>query len=385
MPWNDNANPGPWGSPPGGDRRGTNDDEPQRGRREEPRRRGPPPGGGGPGDILRRLNDWLRNFFTGPGGRGVRPGAIGTAGAVVVFLWILTGIFTVAPNQEAVITRFGMYDRSVGPGLHYHLPSPVERAELVAVTSQNKTDIGGVAAAEAPEESLMLTGDENIVDLDFTVQWHVSNAANYLFSIRDPNEAVKAVAESAMREVVGRTALQPILTSGRGRVQAETKALMQRILNSYRSGVIIDAVQIRNANPPQEVVPYYQDIAKAGQDAESYKNEALTYRNRVVNEAKGDAARMVQNAQGYREERVRQAEGQAARFNQVYAQYRLAPDVTRQRLYIESMEAVLARANKVVIDAKGSTAPIILPPDVFRPKTEAEVAASPPPQKGAQQ
>jgi membrane protease subunit HflK len=299
---------------------------------------------------------------------------IGIPGAIF-FAWILTGFYTVQANEEAVITRFGGYVGSVGPGLHYHLPIPIEKAEMVAVTNQNKTVVGGAPGAPAPDESLMLTGDENIVDLSFTVQWHVSDAAAYLFRIRDPNDAVKAVAESAMREVVGHSALTPILTNGRGEVQNQTLALMQRILDDYHAGVTIDAVQIQNANPPDEVVPAYQDIARAGQDAQSYINEANTYRNRVVNEAKGTASKITQAAEGYRQQTILEAQGQAARFNQVYAQYRLAPAVTRERLYIQTMQTVLSKSRKVIVDAKGATAPIILPPDAFRPKSSDSAAA----------
>jgi membrane protease subunit HflK len=296
----------------------------------------------------------------------VRPPVLIAIAAAAFLAWTLTGFYTVQANQEAVITQFGGYARTEGPGLHYHLPIPMERAELVSVTNQNKTVVGGAPGAEIPGESLMLTGDENIVDLSFAVQWHVSDAAAYLFLVKEPDDAVRAVAESAMREVVGHNALKSILTNGRGAVQNETLALMQRILDNYRAGVTIDAVQIQNASPPAEVVPAYQDIAKAGQDAQSSVNDANTYRNRVVNEARGDAAKIVQAAQGYREQVVREAQGQAARFNQLYAQYRRAPAVTRERLYIEMMQEVLSHSHKVIVDAKGTTAPIILPPDLFR-------------------
>ena len=379
MPWNDNANPGPWGAPPSGDDgRKKSDTSPPR--REPPRR--PAPQGPGPDleTLLRTWADKAKRFASGPGGRGVRGPALLAVAAILVGGWLLTGFYIVQANEAAVITRFGGYDRSVGPGLHFHLPVPVEHAEIVPVTNQNKTVIGGTSSAGAPDESLMLTGDENIVDLSFTVQWHVSDAARYLFNVRDPDDAVKAVAESAMREVVGRSALKSILTNGRGDVQAQTLALMQKILDRYQAGVNIDAVQIQNANPPQEVVPAYQDIARAGQDAQSAINDANAYRNRVVNEAKGDAAKIVQAAQGYREQVVREAQGQAARFNQLYVQYRLAPAVTRQRLYIEAMQQVLSHNRKVIIDAKGSTAPIILPPDAFRSAAPVEAVVAPPPQ-----
>jgi membrane protease subunit HflK len=381
MPWNDNANPGPWSGPPSGD--GGGEGEPPR--RERPRRpQGPPPGGPGIEEQLRRLLRRLGGAMRGPGGRGVRGEAILAVAAGVAGLWVLSGVYIVQPNQEAVITRFGGYSRSVGPGLHFHLPAPVEAAELVAVTNQNKTVIGGAAGAAAPDESLMLTGDENIVDLSFTVQWHVADAAKYLFRVRDPDDAVKAVAESAMREVVGRTALRSILTSGRSDVQAQTMALMQKVLDRYRAGVSIDQVQIQNANPPEEVVPAYQDIARAGQDAQSAINDANAYRNRVVNEAKGDAAKIIQAGEGYKVQVVRDAEGQAARFNQLYAQYRRAPAVTRERLYIETMQKVLSANRKVIVDAKGATAPIILPPDAFRAYAPAAAPAPAPAAPAAQ-
>jgi membrane protease subunit HflK len=260
--------------------------------------------------------------------------------------------------------------------MHFHLPVPVERAELVPVTNRNKTIIGGSPGSPSPDESLMLTGDENIVDLSFTVQWHIADPGQYLFDVRDPDDAVKAVAESAMREVVGHSALKSILTNGRGEVQTQTAELMQTILDRYHTGVGIDAVQIQNANPPQEVVPAYQDIARAGQDAQSAINDANSYRNRVVNEAKGEAAKIIQAGEGYKVQVVREAQGQAGRFVELYAQYRRAPAITRERLYIETMQEVLTHNRKVIIDAKGSTAPIILPPDVFRPSSSSDSAAA---------
>jgi membrane protease subunit HflK len=378
MPWNDNANPGPWGAPPSGDD-GRKSMEPQPPRREGPRR-GPPSPPGGPDleALIRRLREQLGELFRGPGGRGLSGSVFGLMGGVVFAGWVLTGFYIVEANEQAVITRFGAYDRSVGPGLHFHLPIPIEQAELVQVTNQNQTSVGGNAQAPAPDESLMLTGDENIVDLSFTVQWHVSDAALYLFKVKDSGDAsVKAVAESAMREVVGRTPLKSILTNGRGDVQTQTAALMQRILDHYQAGVSVDAVQIQTANPPAEVVPAYQDIAKAGQDAQSAVNDANTYRNRVVNEAKGNAAKLVQAGEGYRAQVTQVAQGEAARFNQIYAEYRKAPAVTRQRLYLETMQTVLAKSHKVIVDAKGANAPIILPPDAFR-ATPPEPAAQPP-------
>ena len=375
MPWNDNANPGPWGSPPPDDRR------------DQPRR--PQGGGGGPrrpgppfDPDVERLRQRLQRFFGGPG--GIRPGAIGAVAAVIAGLWLLSGLYVVQPNEQAVVTTFGAFSRIEDPGLRYHLPAPIEGVEKVAVTSLNRVDIGGTAEADVPQESLMLTGDENIINLDFSVTWRVADAKQYVFATRNPDEAVKAVAESAVREVVGKMPLEQILTRGRGQVQVQAAEQMQRILNSWGVGVSIVEVQIRSANPPQEVVAAFREVANAGQDAESAVNEANGYRNRVVNEAKGDAARIVQSAQAYREQSVREAIGEAARFNQIYGEYRRAPGVTRDRLYLETMERVLGKSNKVIIDGKGVTAPVVLPPDIFQRRQAPAPAPAPAPEAQAQ-
>ena len=388
MPWTDNANPGPWGAPPPND--GNGDKKPP------PRR--PTGGGGGNGPrgprrpegpelnaAFERLQQQVRDFFGGPGGDGIRPGAIAAVAGVGFGLWALSGIYIVQPNEQAVVTTFGAYSRSEGPGIRYHLPMPLERVEKVPVTSLNRIDIGGTATNDVPAESLMLTGDENIVDLDFSVTWRVANARNFVFNVRDQDSAVKAVAESAMREVVGRTPLQDVLTRGRGQVQAQAAETMQRTLDSWNAGVTVVEVQIRTANPPTEVVAAFRDVTNAQQDAESAANEANTYRNRVINEAKGDAAKLIESARGYREQSVREATGDVSRFDQIYNEYRKAPGVTKERLYIETMQRVLQNSNKVVIDGKGASAPIILPPDVFRPRTAAPsaVRVEPQPETGA--
>lgn len=355
MPWNDNANPGPWGSPP----------PPESGTGRGPRRpAGPPPEGPGLGDYQRRFSERFSAWYRGPGGRP-RPAAIATLIAAAIGLWLLTGSYVVQSNEEAVVTTFGAYTRQAGPGLRYHLPWPVERAEKVQVTTLQRTDIGGPAGSDAENESLMLTGDENIVDMSFSVIWRVSDAPSYVFNVEDPEGTVKAVAESAMREVVGRTALQPLISTGRGQVQDQTVVLMQKILDSYHAGIHIDEVQIRNAGPPRQVIEAFREVATAQQNAES-----------SVNIAKGEAARVVQAAIGYRAQVEQEAAGEAARFNQVYEQYKAAPAVTRQRLYIETMKRVLARSNKVIVEGKSTNAPIILPPDVFRPRESNPTAAN---------
>ena len=369
-PWNDNNSSGPWGEPPKDDSGKGGSGGPRK--PAGPRRPGPGQGPGAPDieQLLNRARDHLRDLFGGPG--GVKPGAIAVAGAVAVLLWAMSGVYIVQPDEEGVVTTFGAFSRRATPGLRYHLPSPIEAVEKVSVTSLNSVDVGGSKESPIPEESLMLTGDQNIVDLNFTVQWRVADAAAYLFNVRDREAVVKAVAESAMREVVGRSQLEPILSTGRGQAQTQTRELMQRILNSYKAGVDVIDVQIRDSQPPAQVVAAYQDQIRARQDAESAVNEAQTYRNRVVNEAKGDASRITQSAEGYREQVVREAQGEAARFNSVYDQYRRAPGVTRQRLYTETMQRVLQNTNKVVVDSKAASTPIILPPDVFRGGTAAQ-------------
>lgn len=383
MPWNDNANPGPWGSPSGGDDKR---DQPRRpsGGGGGPRRPGGPDFNGGIERLVQRLRDMM-----GGGGRPQRNVvAIVIGGAFAA--WALSGFYVVQPNEQAIVLTFGAYSRAETPGLRYHLPSPIERVEKVPVTSLKRTDVGGATGdADAPAESQMLTGDEQIIDIDFSVTWRVADASRYLFATRDPDAAIKAVAESAMREVVGKTQLQPIISTGRGQVQLQTAELMQRTLDSWGAGISIVEVQIRSAGPPPEVVAAFREVNTAQQDAESAENEANTYRNRVINEAKGDASRITNAAQGYREQAVREATGEAARFNQIYTEYRRAPSVTRDRLYIETMQRILQSSNKVIIDAKGASAPIILPPDVFRPRggtsvAPVEVAPAQPQPKAAQ-
>ena len=389
MPWNDNANsgqkPGPWGSPPpsggsgggpggsGGDNQGGGRGGGGSGGPKRPRR----PGGGAPpppdlGDFGRQLKQRLDNLFGGPAGKGVQGQTMAIAAGVAFAFWLLSGVYVVQPNEEAVVTTFGQYSSTAGPGLRVRLPWPIQGHKKVPVTDAQRIEIGGREGADELKESLMLTGDENIVDVNFTVLWRISDPAKYLFKVDDPDGTVRAVGESAMREIVGRTSLDPILTNGRAKLQDETRTLMQRVLDSYDSGILINEVQIRNASPPPDVADAFRDVTSAKQDADS-----------LANQAKGEAAKVVQGALGYKAQVVQEAEGEAARFNQVYAQYKLAPAVTRQRLYIETMERVLKNSKKVIVDSKGATAPIILPPDAFRSRSADQTAVSPAPAPGA--
>ena len=367
MPWNDNGNPGPWGAPPPSGGKGPNEDGPKRPQGSGPRRPAGPP------DLdafQQQARDFLRQLFGGSGGLGGSGGSGGEmtprrmapilAGGLVA-LYFASGLIVVGAKQEAVVTTFGAWTRSYGPGIGYHLPL-FEASRKVDITSLRKTEVG---VETGSGDTLMLTGDENIVDLSFSVTWRVSNPGWYLFNIDKQEETVKAVAESAMREVIGRSALDPIISRGRGQIQIEVAELMQRILDSYNAGIIIDGVQY-DAGPPKEVVDAFRDVNNASQNAESRANQA-----------RGTAAQVIQQAKGYQSQVVREAAGDAARFNQVYEQYRLAPGVTRDRLYIETMERVLSRTNKVIIDSKGASAPIILPPDVFRPRALPSTTPAP--------
>ena len=402
MPWNDNSNPGPWGSPGGSPKGDEGGDKGGSGGRkggggpwgdgggrgpggDGPKRPRPDPGRGpgGPSmkgpdidELMRQISERFRGRFGGPGRS--RGGLIAAIAGTAFAAWALSGIYMVQPDEEAVVTRFGAYARSEAPGLRYHLPGPIENVEKVSVTALNRLDVGGQGASSVPEESLMLTGDENIVDLNFSVQWRVSDAARYLFRLADPEAAVKMTAESAMREVIGKANLTQILTTGRGDVQAQAADLMQRTLDAWGAGVTVVEVQIRTANPPPEVIAAFREVTNAGQDADAAINEANTYRNRVINEAKGDAARITQAAQAYREQVVREAQGEAERFDAIMVEYRRAPAVTRQRLYTETMEQILRASNKVVVDTpQGGTAPIVLPPDLLRGRVTPPTPATP--------
>ena len=391
MPWSDNSEPGskpgqkpgpkpgPWGAPPpaNGGPRDEDQGDAGRPRGEGPRRPGPPPPSP-PDDLMalwRRIRQRFEQEFgaMGPGiGRRLIPALL----AAVVGLWLLSGFYDVQANQEGVVTTFGAYSRTAGPGWHYHLPTPIERVEQIPVTTVNQTNIGS-KSGDLPKESLMLTGDENIVDVAFSVQWRIDDAGRYLFDIKDQDDTIKAVAESAMREVVGRSTLTDVIATGKAKVEAQSAVLMQKILDQYGAGVTVVSVQIASANPPAEVVPDFQAVQSAAQDAQSAINQATAYSNKVVNEAKGTAAQKERAAEGYRQQVIAQAQGQSDAFNAVYDQYRRAPGVTRERLYLETMERVLGKSAKVIVDAKGATAPIILPPDAFRPRNPPAAAPTP--------
>jgi membrane protease subunit HflK len=304
-------------------------------------------------------------------------GSLGGRGLVLILIaavafWGLSGFFRVQPDELGVVMRFGKYTRDARPGLNYHLPYPVESVLLPKVTRVNRIDIGmrlvedlrrGSTVRDVPEESLMLTGDENIVDVDFSVFWVIkpSGASDYLFNIQMPEGTVKAVAESAMREIVGRSDIQPILTGARQNIETRVQELMQKILDDYGAGIQVTQVQLQKVDPPSQVIDSFRDVQAARADLERAQNEAQTYANRVVPEARGRAAQITQSAEAYREQTVAEARGQTARFLSVYEQYKKAPEVTRQRMYFETMERLLGANQTIILDSGGANGGSVVP------------------------
>ena len=328
-------------------------------------------------DLIRRGQDKLRGVM--PGGFGSGKGIIAIV-AVAVVVWLLSGFYRVQPDEQGVVLRFGKFVATSNPGLNYHMPYPIETVLTPQVTRVNRIDIGirsgddprrGASMRDVAEESLMLTGDENIVDVDFAVFWMVKpaaagstediGAANFLFNVQNPEGTIKAVAESAMREVVGRTNIQPILTGARQNIENAVHELMQRTLDSYKSGILVTQVQLQKVDPPSQVIDSFRDVQAARADGERLQNEAQAYANRVVPEARGEAARVTQGAQGYKERAIIEARGQAARFLSVLGEYTKAPEVTRQRLYLETMERVFAGMDKVIIDQSAAGGQGVVP------------------------
>jgi membrane protease subunit HflK len=346
MPWNNQTG----GGRPGGGGRG-------------PWGTGPSGGGNGPPDLealLKRSQDRLRQLL---------PKGFGGGGALIVALilvavWLASGIYVVDPDEQGVVTRFGAFVGRTTPGINYHLPWPIEAVQTPAVTRENQLNIGyrlgnSEGARDVPEESLMLTGDENIVDINFTVFWVIKDAGAFLFNVQNPDGqldgTIKAVAESAMREVVGKNQIEPILTANREPIQDEVRDLMQRILDAYQAGVTVTRVQMQKADPPAQVIEAYRDVQAAQTDQDRMRNEAEAYANKIIPEARGQAARIIQQAEGYKQQVTAEAQGEAARFVSVYDQYKKAPDVTRRRIYLDTMSEVLGGMNKVIVDNKGGS------------------------------
>lgn len=376
MSWNNGGPNGgsPWGPPPGAPKDG-------------PRQGGKGPwgggsgnggGGGGPGgklpdldDLIGRVQAFLRGLL--PPGFGGRRGGLGgggralaLVGAGVVALWLLSGFYRVQPDEQGVVLRFGAFNRTALPGLNYHMPWPIETVLRPQVTRINRVEIGyrsgntdtpieegrDAAGRDVLAESLMLTGDENIIDIDFAVFWRISDAPAFLFNTRHPAYTVKSAAESVMREVIGRTPIQFALTLGRAKIETDVMTGVQAILDQYGTGVEITQVQLQKVDPPAAVIDSFRDVQRANTDADRMRNEAESYRNDIVPRARGDAARITAEADAQRQAAIAEASGQAQRFLSVLQAYDAAKDVTLRRLYIETMQDILSRTPSVVVDQK---------------------------------
>ncbi|MBM3555007.1 MAG: FtsH protease activity modulator HflK [Alphaproteobacteria bacterium] len=346
MPWNSGG--GPWQS--GGGNRG-------------PWGRGPLGGGPRPPDLedlLKRGQDRFKGMLP-PGNWGLR--GIGLVVGLLIAAWVASGFYRVQPDEQGVVLRFGKWVETTQPGLRYHLPNPIETVIRPSVTRLNRVEIGFRSSGESarvqqvrdvPEESLMLTGDENLVDIDLTVFWIIKDAGKFLFLIQQGEATVKAVAESAVREVIGRTQISYALTEGRQAIEADTHRLMQEVLDALGAGVAVRQVKLQKVDPPSAVIDAFRDVQAARADAERQRNEAEAYQNDIIPRARGDAERMKQEAEAYRQEVVARAQGEAQRFVSVYNEFRLAKDITRKRIYLETMEEILRGMNKVVIDTPQS-------------------------------
>lgn len=348
MPWQNNGDgpKNPWGQgPKGGGPRG-----------------GGSGGGQEPPDLdkfIRDSQDKLKSFL--PFGNG--KGGFSVILLLLVGLWAASGFYTVSPSEQGVVLRFGKLSEVTSSGFRWHIPFPVEKVLKPNVTSVNRIDIGfrsegdRKSGRELPvrftEESLMLTGDENIVDIAFTVFWRIEDAGKYLFNLQQPQEGtMKSVSESVMREVIGRTQIEVMLTKGRQDIEIETQAMIQAVLDGYGAGVTITEVKLEKVDPPSQVIDDFRDVQAAEADRERAQNEAQAYANSIIPEARGEANRVLQEAEAYKEQVVARATGEASRFTSVYNEYKVAKDVTRKRIYLETMEDILGGMDKIIIDDK---------------------------------
>jgi len=356
MPWNNQGGgwqggggQGPWGGRPGGGQQPPDLEE-----------------------LLRRSQEKVKKLFPGGGGGGGGLGNNRRAWVIIplalVVIWLASGFYRVQPAEQGVVLRFGAWDRTTQPGLNWHFPAPIESVLTPQVTRVNRVEIGfrsgadtsrDTASRDVPNESLILTGDENIVDINFVVLWQIKDAGEYLFNIRDPEQTVKAVGESVMREIIGETPFAEATTEGRGAIELQARERMQTALDDYGAGILINQVQLQKVDPPGEVIDAFRDVQRAQADRERAQNEAETYANDILPRARGEAERLIQEAQAYREEVVADAQGDAQRFLAVYDAYATAPDVTTRRIYLETMEQVLRDMNKVVIDKAAGSSGVI--------------------------
>ena len=350
MPWNNQGGGdqgGPWGSGGGGRSGGGGNGN-----------GGSPWGSGGGGrppqdfdKVVRQGREAMGRLLPG-GGMSISLIVI-----IAIAIWAMTGFYRVNPQQQGVVLRFGEWVRTTAPGLHYHIPYPFETVITPEVTRDNRIEIGfrdisgnSSSRRDIADESQMITGDENIVDIDFVVFWRISDAGQYLFNLAEPDDTIKVAAEAVMREIIGRTPIQTALTEGRQDIQIQARAQLQELLDEYRAGVRVRDVQLLAVDPPADVIDAFNEVQRARQDRDKTKNEAEAFRNDIVPRARGAAARLIAEAEAYEAEVVNRAAGDASRFDQVYQAYRSNPDVTRERIYIETVEEIFSNVEKIIID-----------------------------------
>ena len=332
--------------------------------------------GDGPPDldeIWSRFRQRLTRLFGGnggvrepgePRGRGL-PGGLGLLVILVVFIWLASGFYIVDASQRGVVLRFGKYVQSTEPGPQWHLPYPIESVEIVPLTQVRTLEVGyrNSNKNKVLKESLMLTDDENIVDIQFAVQYILKSPTEYLFNNRNPDDAVMQAAESAMREIVGKSKMDFVLYEGREQIRVEAQQVMQEMLDRYKTGIAISQVTMQQAQPPEDVQAAFVDAVNASQDRERQINEGQAYANDVVPKARGTASRLLQEAEGYRQRVIANAEGEASRFRQVLSEYNRAPGVTRERLYLDAVQQVLSNTSKIMVDQKSGNNLLFLPLD----------------------
>lgn len=355
--------------------RGGNDDKPGGSRRPSD---GPPDLEELWRDFNRKLSGVLGKKGRGGGDGGDGPrmpqvdfnpkflgGGLGLLVGLVAVVWLASGFYIVDASQRGVVLQFGSLKETTEPGLRWRLPYPIQSHELVNLTGVRTVEIGyrGSERNKVLKEALMLTDDENIVNIQFAVQYILKDPVEYLFNNRHPDDAVIGAAETAVREIVGKSKMDFVLYEGREQIATEAAKLMQEILDRYQSGILISKVTMQNAQPPEQVQAAFDDAVKAGQDRERQKNEGQAYANDVIPRAKGTSARLLEEAQGYRQRVISTAEGDASRFKQIQVEYAKAPEVTRQRMYLETMQQIYANTTKVMVDAKGQGNLLYLPLD----------------------
>jgi len=349
-------------------------------------------GGGGPPDldeiwrnVNRRINDLFSRRTSGSGDGGGDGGArphlplsgVGILVALVILVWLASGFYIVDEGRRGVVTRFGKFTETTQPGPRWHLPYPIETAELVDFSQVKTIEIGyrNNPKNKVDKEALMLTDDENIIDIQFAVQYNIKSAEDYLFNVRKPDLMVAFVAQTAMGEVVGKAKMDFALYEGREQIAKSAEKLMQEMLDRYRTGIYVQKVTLQNVQPPDKVQAAFDDAVKAGQDRERFRNEGQAYANEVVPRARGNASRLIEEANGYQAEVVQRAEGDASRFRQILVEYAKAPAVTRERLYLDMMQSVVGNASKIMMDQKGGNSLLYLPLDRLMQQSGAGAGA----------